>query len=184
MRVVETKEALTAEVSRVCRTYYLQVWNEALNQAGIKASSTLKRAENVYYPPAIRSSSSSDPKADTVSKEADDDKDNLVKVLPSSNSPPKEAEQAKAAEKEKDITKRVVLEATKPLAVPKDLSKGKEAFQNLEIFLATLPIPDKEDPKGKGPASIIAKTAKSIKATGKDNPPLKIQGTRYDQGSV
>ena len=184
MRVVETKEALTAEVSRVCRTYYLQVWNEALNQAGIKASSALKRAENIYYPPAICSSSSSDPKADTVSKEADDDKDNLVKVLPSSNSPPKEAEQAKAAEKEKDITKRVVFEATKPLTVPKDLSKGKEAFQNLDIFLATLPIPAKEDPKGKGPTSIVAKTAKSIKATGKDNPPLKIQGTRYDQGSV
>ena len=76
----------------------------------------------------IRSSSSSDPKADTVSKEANDDKDSLVKVLPSSNIPPKEAEQAKPAEKEKDITKRVVLEATKPLAAPKDISKGKEAF--------------------------------------------------------
>ena len=128
MGVVETKEALKAKVSGVCRTYYLQVWNEALNQAGIKASSALKRAENIYYPPAICSSSSSDPKADTVSKEVDNDKDSLVKVLPSSNSPPKEAEQAKATEKEKDITKRVVLEATKPLTVPKDLSKGKEAF--------------------------------------------------------
>ena len=89
MGVVETKEALRADVSGVCRTYYLQVWNEALNQAGIKASFALKRAENIYYPPAIRSSSSSDPKADTVSKEADDDKDSLVKVLPSSNSPPR-----------------------------------------------------------------------------------------------
>ena len=29
--VTETKEALKAEVSGVCRTYCLQVWNEALN---------------------------------------------------------------------------------------------------------------------------------------------------------
>jgi len=59
--------------------------------------------------------------------------------------------------------------------MPKDPSKGKEAIQSLEIVLATLPVPAKEDPKGKGPASTIAKTAKSTKATGKDNPPLKIK---------
>ena len=29
--VVETEEALRAKVSGVCRTYYLQVWNETLN---------------------------------------------------------------------------------------------------------------------------------------------------------
>ncbi|KAL0000243.1 hypothetical protein SO802_019845 [Lithocarpus litseifolius] len=129
--VAETEEALRAKVSGVCRTYCLQVWNEVLNQAGVEASSALRRAENVYYPPAIRSSgppSSSDPKANTVSKEVDNDKDNLAKVLPSSNSHPKEAKQAKATEKGKDTTKGVVPEATKPSNVPKDLSKGKEAF--------------------------------------------------------
>ena len=177
MGVVETKEALRAKVSGVCRTYCLQVWNEALNQVGVKASSALRRAENVYYPPAIRASglpSSLGPKADTVSKGADDDKNNPAKVFPSSNSPPKESEQAKAIEKGKDTTKGVVPEATKPLAMPKDPSKCKEASHVLKIVLATLPMPAKEDPKGKGPASTATKTTKSTKATGKENPPLNI----------
>ena len=51
--VAETEEALWAEVSGVCRNYCLQVWNEALNQAGVEASSVLRTAESVYYPPAI-----------------------------------------------------------------------------------------------------------------------------------
>ena len=34
----------------VCKLYYSQVWAEALNQAGVEASSELRRAENVYYP--------------------------------------------------------------------------------------------------------------------------------------
>ena len=39
--VAETEEALRAKVSKVCRYYCLQVWNEALNQAKVEASSTL-----------------------------------------------------------------------------------------------------------------------------------------------
>lgn len=90
MEVVETEEALRAEVSGVCRTYCLQVWNKALNLTGVNASSTLRRTENLYYPLAIRESvlpSSSNPKANTVSKEAEDDKDSPAKILPSSTDP-------------------------------------------------------------------------------------------------
>ena len=68
----------------------------------------------------------------------------------------------------------MVPKAAKPPALPKDPSKGKEAFKNLEIVLATLLVPAKEDPKGKGPASTTTKTAKSTKATRKDNLPRKI----------
>ena len=114
-------------------------------------------------------------KADTTPQDPNPSQDSLAKALPSSNSPPKEAEQVKAVEKEKDTTKRVIPEATKPPAAPKDPSKGKEVSQSLEIVLATLPIPTKEDPKGKGPTSTIATTAKPTKATKKDNPPLKIK---------
>ena len=46
--VVETEEALRAEVSGVCRNYCLQVWNETLNQAGVEAFSMLRRVESVY----------------------------------------------------------------------------------------------------------------------------------------
>ena len=48
--VAETDEAFGAEVSRVCRAYCLQVWNEALNLARVEAFSALKRAKNVYCP--------------------------------------------------------------------------------------------------------------------------------------
>ena len=54
--MAETEDALKAEVPRVCRTYCAQVWDEALNQAGIEDSSVLRKAESVYYPPAIRPS--------------------------------------------------------------------------------------------------------------------------------
>ena len=101
--------------------------------------------------------------------------DSPAKAPSSSNSPPKEVEQVKAAEKEKDTTKGVALEATKPPAAPKDPSKDKEVTQSLEIVLATLPIPTREDSKSKGPVSTTAATAKPTKATEKDNPPLKIK---------
>ena len=52
--VVETEDALRAEVPAVCRTYCALVWDETLNQVGVEASSVLRRAESIYYPPAIR----------------------------------------------------------------------------------------------------------------------------------
>ena len=51
--VAEIEKALRVEVSRVCRNYCLQVWNVAFNQAGVEASSVLRKVESVYYPPAI-----------------------------------------------------------------------------------------------------------------------------------
>jgi len=62
--VAETEKALRvrAEVLGVCRNYCLQKWNKALNQAGVEASSALRRAESVYYPPAIRASGSTSSK--------------------------------------------------------------------------------------------------------------------------
>ena len=52
--VVETEEAFRAEVLGVCRTYCFQTWYEALNQVAVEALFALRRAENVYYPFAIR----------------------------------------------------------------------------------------------------------------------------------
>ena len=39
--VVETKEALRAEVPTICRAYCAQTWEEAFNRAGVDASSEL-----------------------------------------------------------------------------------------------------------------------------------------------
>ena len=41
LRVVETQATLKAQVLRVCRLYCSQVWNEALRQAKVEASSDL-----------------------------------------------------------------------------------------------------------------------------------------------
>ena len=118
MGVVETEEALKAEVLEVCRYYCLQVWNEALNQARVEASCVLRRAESVYYPLAIRALSSSGYKANTASKEANDDKESPIKALPPTNIPSKEVEQPEVAEKVADITKEVAHDAILPLRTP------------------------------------------------------------------
>ena len=76
MGMAETEEALRAEVSKVCRFYYLKVWKEAFDQDGVEPSSALRRAENVYYPSAINAS---------VSKEVDEGEESLTKALPTTN---------------------------------------------------------------------------------------------------
>ena len=52
--VAETEDALRAEVPAVCLAYYTQTWEEALNRAGIDASSELRRLENIIFPPALQ----------------------------------------------------------------------------------------------------------------------------------
>ena len=90
--MVETEETLKAEVMKVCRNYCSQVWYEALNQAGVEASSALRKAESVYYPPAIRVFVPSDSRADTMPEVAELGKDSIVSVSTSSNKPFKEAD--------------------------------------------------------------------------------------------
>ena len=48
MGVAETETNLKAQVPRVCRLYYSQVWAKAFNQARVEALSELRRAKNVY----------------------------------------------------------------------------------------------------------------------------------------
>ena len=175
--MAETEEAFRAKASEVCKFYCLKVWNEALNQAGVKASSALRRAKNVYYPPAIRALSSSSCKADTASKEADEGKESPTKTLPIANippPPPKEVEQSEVTEKATYATKEVAHDATLPPAIPKDPSKEKKASHNMEIVLATLPILTKEDLKGKGPASSMAASTQPAK-TPKDKVVIKMK---------
>ena len=52
--VAEIKDALRAEVPAVCRPYCTQTWEEALNQAGIDASSELRRPKNIIFPPTLQ----------------------------------------------------------------------------------------------------------------------------------
>ena len=68
------------------------------------------------------------------------------KVPPSSSSPPKVAEQPGVTGKEAEVIKGVTPDATKPPTAPQDPIKDKEAPM-MDIFLATLPLPVKGDPK-------------------------------------
>ena len=52
--VAETKDALRAEVPVVYRAYCAQTWEEALNQAGVEASSGLRKLESIIFPSALQ----------------------------------------------------------------------------------------------------------------------------------
>ena len=52
--VAETEDAIRVEVSAVCRAYYTQTWEEALNRAGIDTSSKLRKPKNIIFPLALQ----------------------------------------------------------------------------------------------------------------------------------
>ena len=52
--VAKTENALRAEVPAICHAYCAQTWEEALNRAGIDASSELRRLENIFFPLALQ----------------------------------------------------------------------------------------------------------------------------------
>ena len=52
--MAETEDALRAEVPAICRAYCAQTWEEALNRAGIGASSELRKPKNIFFPPALQ----------------------------------------------------------------------------------------------------------------------------------
>lgn len=110
--MVEIEEALKVEVSEIRRNYCLQVWNKALNQAKVEASSALRRAKSVHYPPAIRAPGSASFKANTAPKVAELGKDSPAKVPFSIEHPSKEVEQLEVVEKEADTTKEVAHDVT------------------------------------------------------------------------
>ena len=58
MGVAKTQATLKAQIPGVCRFYYSQVWEEALKRAGVDASSDLWKAESIFYPAAIRETTS------------------------------------------------------------------------------------------------------------------------------
>ena len=52
--IAETEDTLRVEVLAMCRAYCTQTWEEALNQARIKASSKLRKPENIVFPLALQ----------------------------------------------------------------------------------------------------------------------------------
>ena len=69
--VAETQATLKAQVPGVCRLYCSQVWNEALKQARVEASSNLWKVENVYYPPVIWETAPTSSEVEVAPEEAE-----------------------------------------------------------------------------------------------------------------
>ena len=68
--VAETQASLKAQIPGVCKLYCSQVWEEALKRAGVEASSDLWKAEDVFYPLAIRETASASSEAMSAPQEA------------------------------------------------------------------------------------------------------------------
>ena len=92
--IAETEDTLRAEVPAVCRAYCAQTWEEALNRAGIEASSELRRPENIYLPPAIRASDFPSNQDEVTSTVADP----VEETQPQDPLPPNQQEQPKEPE--------------------------------------------------------------------------------------
>ena len=52
--VLEMEARLTVEVTMVCRDYYAETYNQALNRVGVPTDFDLRKAYQVYYPEDLR----------------------------------------------------------------------------------------------------------------------------------
>ena len=111
--VTKTQAALKAQVPGVCRLYCSQVWNEALKQAGVKASSNLWRVENVYYPPAIKETTPSSSKVRGVPKGAKATRTVAAAATTAPDEPAKESKPSGATEIGEGQSLEVPLRAVK-----------------------------------------------------------------------
>ena len=96
--VAETQATLKAQVPRVCRLYCSQVWNEALKQARVEASSDLWKMEHVNYPPTIRESAPSSSEVRDAPEEVEAASPGAVLAITSSKELAKENKLSGAAE--------------------------------------------------------------------------------------
>ena len=114
--VAETEENLRAEVPTMCRTYCAQTQDEVLNQAGVEASSELRKPENIYYPPAIQALDLPPTQCEAASTVADP----IEETQPQDPPPPSQQEQAKESEAPKEISSDVDRPSDKTTEVPQD----------------------------------------------------------------
>ena len=121
--IAKTENALRAKVPVVYQTYCTQTWEEAPNRARVKASSKLRRLENIYFPPPIPASNLPSTQGEVASMVADP----IEEALPQDPLPPNQQEQPKEPKVLKDTS---LNKATK---VPQD----GVAFQGFEQALAS-----------------------------------------------
>ena len=144
----------------MCRIYYAQTWDEALNRARVKASSKLIKPENIYYPSTIRAldlPSTQGEVASTISKP-------IKETQPQNPLPPNQQEQTKKPKAPKEIS------LNKAAEVPEDGA----ASQCFEQALASVTMPAGEALKEK--EEIVPTEAdKTAGKTSKDKIQIKLK---------
>ena len=111
----KTEDTLRAEVPAVCRAYYTQTWEEALNQVGIETSSELRKPKNIVFPLALQIPSQ---------KEATTPVSQPTKEAQSQHPPPtNQQEQGREQETLKESSSDKVTEALQPRAASQDFEK-------------------------------------------------------------
>ena len=134
------------------------------------ASSALRRAKNVFYPPTLRIIGPPSSQADATPKALEFGEAAPPSTLPTTTKPSKKADQASTVGKEKEPAKEKAFEPVKLLLGPKESSKEKGATQSQASGLAKLPLMTKEVSKGKD--ATPAKTPKTFaQPVVKDDPP-------------
>ena len=101
--VAKTQATLKAQVLGVYRLYCSQVWNEALKQAGVEASSDLWEVENVYYPPAIREAAPSSFEVRDAPEEAKATGPGVILAITVLKEPTRESEPSRVVETSKGL---------------------------------------------------------------------------------
>ena len=131
--VAETEDVLRAEVPAVYRAYCSQTWEEALNRAGIDASSELRRPENILFPPALQVPNQKEA-APPITQPAED-------AQFQNPPPPSQQEQAKEPKIQQSTSSNKVAEALQLEAVSQN-------FEN-ELASTTLPMGEASKEKDK-----------------------------------
>ena len=134
--VAETEDALRAEVLAVCRAYCTQTWEEAINRAGIDASSELRKPENIILPPALQIPNQKEA-ASLIFQPAEE-------AQP--QHPPSSSQQEQGIEHEtlKDSFSDKVIEALQPGAASQDFEK--ELASTTLLVVGALKEKEKEIP--------------------------------------
>ena len=122
--VAETEDTLRVEVPAMCRAYCTQTWEEVLNQAGIEASSEMRKPKNIVFPLALQILNQ---------KEAAPLVSQPIKEAQSQHSPStSQQEQGREQETLKDSSSDKVTEVLQPGAASQDFEK--------QLASVTLPI--------------------------------------------
>ena len=147
-RVQDTEARLADKLFEVCRDYYKDTWQEALNLAEVLVDSEWREARNIHYHPDIRKVLANLPRSPALAPLAIEKPLTAEALLPPlkvSKDPNQVGDQGQGAEKAKEKGKGKEVQA---LPEAKDAAtKAKEAEDKSKdaVMIKVAPI-DKEDP--------------------------------------